>query len=90
MDYSLLVGMHFIDNREKLLTEGWMENPEHFTSFLIYKKKNALAISQHGSFLSYKANCLVEGCIDYEIINNVPKPRLSRGNTDWFLADPNR
>ena len=39
MDYSLLVGMHFIDNREKLLTEGWMENPEHFTSFLIYKKK---------------------------------------------------
>jgi len=22
MDYSLLVGVHFIDNREKLLTEG--------------------------------------------------------------------
>jgi len=39
MDYSLLVGVHFIDNREKLLTEGWMENPEHFTSFLIYIKK---------------------------------------------------
>jgi 1-phosphatidylinositol-4-phosphate 5-kinase len=38
MDYSLLVGVHFIDNREKLLTEGWMENPEHFTSFVIYKK----------------------------------------------------
>ena len=35
MDYSLLVGVHFIDNREKLLTEGWMENPEHFTCFLI-------------------------------------------------------
>ncbi|CAD6222761.1 unnamed protein product [Miscanthus lutarioriparius] len=51
MDYSLLVGVHFIDNRQKLLTEG---------------------------------------CIDYEIINNGPTPRLSRGNTDRFLADPNR
>jgi 1-phosphatidylinositol-4-phosphate 5-kinase len=26
MDYSLLVGVHFRDNTEKLLTEGWMEN----------------------------------------------------------------
>lgn len=51
MDYSLLVGVHFIDNREKLLTEGRF---------------------------------------DYEIINNGPTPRLSRGNTDRFLADPNR
>jgi 1-phosphatidylinositol-4-phosphate 5-kinase len=33
---------------------------------------------------------LVEGSIDYDIINNVPTPRLSRGNTDRFLADPNR
>ncbi|PWZ37868.1 Phosphatidylinositol 4-phosphate 5-kinase 4 [Zea mays] len=51
MDYSLLVGVHFRENTEKLLTEG---------------------------------------SIDYDIINNVPTPRLSRGNTDRFLADPNR
>lgn len=91
MDYSLLVGVHFIDNREKLLTEGWTENPEHFTSFVIYKKMPKPCSSMVVFFfLSYKANCLVEGCIDYEIINNVPTPRLSRGNTDQFLADPNR
>lgn len=88
MDYSLLVGVHFRENTEKLLTEGWMKSTEHFTSFVIYK--NALACFQHGSFISYKANCLVEGSIDYDIINNVPTPRLSRGNTDRFLADPNR
>lgn len=89
MDYSLLVGVHFIDNREKLLTEGWMENPEHFTSFVIYKKTPQPFFSMV-DFLSYKANCLVEGRFDYEIINNGPTPRLSRGNTDRFLADPNR
>jgi hypothetical protein len=35
MDYSLLVGVHFRDNREKLLTEGWLENTIHLTSFVV-------------------------------------------------------
>jgi len=43
MDYSLLVGVHFIDNREKLMTEGLLENSKNLTSFVI--KEITLAIS---------------------------------------------
>ncbi|EAZ40954.1 hypothetical protein OsJ_25436 [Oryza sativa Japonica Group] len=50
MDYSLLVGVHFRGNREKLLSEG---------------------------------------STDYDI-NKISTPRLSRGNVDQCLTDPNR
>uniref|UniRef100_A0A0D9X2F8 Phosphatidylinositol 4-phosphate 5-kinase n=1 Tax=Leersia perrieri TaxID=77586 RepID=A0A0D9X2F8_9ORYZ len=50
MDYSLLVGVHFRDNREKLLSEGSTDHD----------------------------------------INKISTPRLSRGNVDHFLTDPNR
>ena len=86
MDYSLLVGVHFIDNREKLLTEGLLENSKHLTSFVI--KEITLAISQHGN-LYLTSNLLVEGSIDYDT-NNILATRLSRGNADQFLADSSR
>jgi 1-phosphatidylinositol-4-phosphate 5-kinase len=70
MDYSLLVGVHFRDTRDRLLTGGWL-------------KQNYFNNLSHGYHVPYKVHCpaLLEGSFDSDSSRG-SSPHLSRGDTD--------
>jgi hypothetical protein len=41
MDYSLLVGVHFKDERQKVLTEGWSLNHKRI-SYIVIENLNKI------------------------------------------------
>jgi hypothetical protein len=41
MDYSLLVGVHFKDERQKVLTEGWSLNHK-WISYIVIENLNKI------------------------------------------------
>lgn len=67
MDYSLLVGVHFRDKRDKLATGGWLKIKTNLTilTWLLYTLQSAL----------------VEGSFDSDS-SRASSPHLSRGVTD--------
>jgi 1-phosphatidylinositol-4-phosphate 5-kinase len=70
MDYSLLVGVHFRDTRDRLLTGGWL-------------KQNNFNNLSYGYHVPYKVHCpaLLEGSFDSDSSRG-SSPHLSRGDTD--------
>lgn len=75
MDYSLLVGVHFRDTRDRLLTGGWLKQNYFFIIFYMV------------IMYMYLTKCiaaLLEGSFDSDSSRG-SSPHLSRGDTD-----PNR